>query len=98
MMSMSVSFFSRFSLTILSLFVAGCGGPRMKMISDQHPKPLDDETHVDIYINEVKAPHQEIAIIESTAYEYVDDQTKAKQLEELRRKARRLGANVVQDV
>ncbi len=43
-------------------------------------------------------PYREVAVIESTAFPYDDDETRLKQIEELKRKARRLGADAVQEM
>lgn len=76
----------------------GCGGPQTKMLLDQPLPPLKPDAKVDVYVGDVATTHTEVAFIESNAYAYVDDPIKLKQLDQLRRKAREVGANAVQDV
>jgi len=78
--------------------LTACAGPRMKRLTDNRFPPLPAEEPVDVYVNALEPPLTEIAIIDSRSYAYVDDEVKLKQLEELRAKARRLGANTIQDV
>jgi len=53
---------------------------------------------VEIYVGQVELPHREIAVIDSSGYPDDDDATRVRQLEELRQRARGLGADAVQDV
>jgi hypothetical protein len=85
--------------TILILILGiGCAGPRTKMLAPQPLKRLDADARVDVYVGTIQTPHQDVAIIESDAFAYVDDPIKLKQLDQLRLKARRRGANAIQDV
>jgi hypothetical protein len=78
--------------------MTGCGGPRMKMISDQHFKRLAADERVDVYVGKIEPPFTEIAIIDSQAFPYVDDAIKLRMIDDLKRRARRLGANTLDDV
>lgn len=90
---------TRWTLFALAMgLLAGCAGPRMKRLTHQPAEPLESWETIDIYIGRVDAPIQEVAIIESEAYHFVDDSIKQRQLNQLKKKARRLGANAVHDV
>ncbi|HOE94946.1 MAG TPA: hypothetical protein PK847_00030 [Candidatus Sumerlaeota bacterium] len=81
-----------------ALILAGCAGPRMKRLSDERYPPEHPDTEIGVYIGELDRELDEIAIIESDAYAFVDDEIKRRQIEQLQAKARKLGANAVQDV
>ena len=85
-------------LLAAATLVACALGPRGKRLSDRKFRPLEAEATVDVYIGQVAVPHEEIAIIETDASPYVDDAVRQRQLDQLREKARRLGANAIQSV
>lgn len=82
----------------LSFCAVACGGPQMKLLTEQPLRPLDRNAKIEIFIGEIKPPYQEVAIIESDAYSFVDNEKKKLQVDQLREKARGLGANAVQNV
>lgn len=86
------------ALAALVLLAAACGGPQMKMLADRRYKALEPGAKVEVYIGEIKPPYQEVAIIESDTSAYEDAAVKKNQLNELKVKARKLGANAVQNV
>ncbi len=69
-------------------------------------KRLDSATYerrprnypIDPYVGKLSQPHREIAVIESTAYPSDDKDTRNKQLEEMKEKARGLGADAIDDL
>ena len=83
---------------LLAGLVAACGGPRMLRIAEEPLAPLPPETPVAIYVGEVEPVVREVAIIESDRAVYEDEATRLKQIEQLRAKARALGANAIQEV
>jgi hypothetical protein len=70
----------------------------MKQFLSQPLNPLPANTKIDAYMDKVNPPYIEVAVIESDAFAFVDDGIKLKQLEQLKKKARQLGANTVQEV
>jgi uncharacterized protein YbjQ (UPF0145 family) len=86
------------SLLFLAALLAGCSGPRMKQLSDADYERRPSIYPIEVYTNEVSQPYREIAIIESSAYADDTDDSRVLQLEELKKKARGLGADAVQDV
>lgn len=86
------------TLAALALLAAACGGPQMKMLADRRYKALDSGAKVEVYLGEIKPPYQEVAIIESTTSPYEDAAVKKAQLGDLKTKARKLGANAVQNI
>lgn len=85
-------------VALLALLLAGCGQPSMKRLSfEKFPRTPKDEP-IDLYIGRVSEPHQSIAIINSISLSENDTQAKQKQLEDLRKRARRLGADAVHDI
>ncbi|MCL5271315.1 MAG: hypothetical protein M1457_12375 [bacterium] len=80
------------------LIVAGCGGARMKHLSDQQYARLAADDKVDVYVGSLDLPSQPVAVIESDAYAYVDDAVRQRQIDQLKSRARALGANTIQDV
>ncbi len=83
---------------LIVLVAAACAGPRTKWLTEEHPAPLPPGTHVDVYVGTLSPPFQPIAIIETDAVAEETDATRDAQLEELRNKARRVGANAIQNV
>lgn len=77
---------------------AACTGPRTHRFDAAVHAPLDPDEPVDLYIGELSGPHEALAVIETDAASYVDDTVKQRQMDQLRAKARRLGANAVYDV
>lgn len=86
------------SLASLAVLMAGCTGPSMKRLSDQRLSRLDPSERVGVYIGKVDVPYEPVALIDSDAFSAVDDEVKSRQLDQLRARARSLGANAVQDV
>ncbi|MCE5230914.1 hypothetical protein LLG95_15155 [bacterium] len=85
-------------LSILMFLAAACAGPRTKWLVTEHPAPLPPNTKVDVYVGTIDPPYQQIAWIETGAVAQETDQARVDQLEELRTKAREVGANAIQDV
>lgn len=85
-------------LLSLMFLAAGCGGPQVKRLSEERLKALARDARVDVYVGEVKVPHKDVALIESNTSTFVDDGVKLEQIEQLRKSARRLGANSIQNV
>ena len=80
------------------VLTAGCGGPRTHYLSEHKYKALDAQSEIDVYVGTIEPPYEELAIVDSEAFAYVDDQVKQQQLDQIKRKARRLGGNAVHDV
>jgi hypothetical protein len=85
-------------LTAALALSAACEGARMKMLTEERLTALPDDARVDVYVGKIQVPYKEVALLDSEAYSYVDDGIKKEQIEQLQRKARKLGANVIQDV
>jgi hypothetical protein len=69
----------------------------MQMISDQQFQRLPADERVDVYVGEIEPPFTEVAIIDSEAFPYVDDAIKLRMIDDLKRRARRLGANTLHE-
>lgn len=80
------------------LLLSACTGPRTKMLADQ-PYPERPSIYpIEIFVGELSTPHEEIAIIESEAYPIDDTVTREAQLEQLRERAREMGADAVEEL
>lgn len=84
--------------SIIGLVATACSGPRMLKLDNTSYPRRPSIYPIDIYIGDVGQPHRDIAVIESTAYAHDDEEGRRKQIEELKKEARRLGADAVQDV
>lgn len=82
----------------LMCLMAGCAGPRTKTLTQERLPRLDPREKVSIYVGEVDGAYVPVALIDSEAFEVIDDEVKSLQLDQLRQRARRLGANAVQEV
>src|SRR5262245_25612602 len=80
-----VKFSIRSEWTLLALMViaSGCAGPQISRVSRQKHQPLMAQAPVDVYINQLDPPYEEIAVIDSQAFPVVDDASKERQIEEL---------------
>src|SRR5690606_12776147 len=87
-----------FWLLPLLVVLGGCGGARMQRLTTERFAPLPAHAPVDLYVGQVAPPFVEIAIIETPASHYSDEEMRLQQIEELKKRARRLGANAIQDV
>lgn len=86
------------TLGLAFLVAVGCGGPQVKSLLEERLDPLARDAKVDVYVGKINPPYIEVAIIESSSNPFVDDGIKMQQIEQLKQKARKLGANTIQDV
>jgi hypothetical protein len=80
------------------ILAVGCAMPRVYRLTDQKRASLPAGASVDLYIGKLKAPNERIAIVDSERYATKDDAAKERMLEELKRRARKVGAEAVQDI
>jgi hypothetical protein len=85
-------------IPLMLLLPAACGGPRMKLLTDASLHTLDPRDRVEVYVGKLDPPYEPVAIIDSEAYPTVTDEIKQQQIEQLRAKARRLGANTLHEI
>jgi len=81
-----------------SVCLSGCQWQRVHRLTDYKYPPRDKDAEIEAFYGEVSEPHEKIAIIQSSPKNSRDNETKAKQLDELRKIARKLGADAIQDV
>lgn len=84
-------------LGILVVLAVGCG-PRMKMLTDKHYEPRPASRQIEIYQGKVETPHDNIAIIDSRGFEELTSDTRKTMVDDLRERARRVGADAVTNV
>ncbi|MCX7011180.1 MAG: hypothetical protein NTW86_01200 [Candidatus Sumerlaeota bacterium] len=97
----SASFLSRRLTQIAAILAvlssaAACSSSHIHQLTDYRYPPKPEDVRVEAFIGDVARPYEKIAIIQSTTASSKDDETKARQLEELKGIARRLGADAVQ--
>jgi len=83
--------------TLVAGFTA-CTGPRRLKISDERYTRRPSMYPIEIFVGEVDIPHRRIAVIESRSYDIDSPVTREEQLEELKREARYIGADAVQEL
>ena len=87
------------SLVLALAMASGCSGPRSLTLDDANYPRRPRIYPIEVYGEGiVQQPHREVAVIDSSAYADDSDETRIKQLEELKKKARRMGADAIQDV
>lgn len=86
------------ALAITLLACLACHTPSLKRLTTTHFPPKPKSAPIDLYVGTVSRHHIEVAIIQSRSYSSKDEKTKAGQLEELKRLARKLGADAVQEI
>lgn len=81
-----------------ALGLHGCAGPQVKMLTDNRYEPRPESFEVDLYQGGVQTPHQEIAKLDSLAVDELTTAAREVLVEDLRKRARKLGADAVTDV
>lgn len=84
-------------LLAVSLIAAGCA-PRMKTLTDKRYSPRPPSYQIALYQGSLDAPHEKIAYIDSRGTEELTTETRKMLVEDLRARARRLGADAVINV
>ena len=87
-----------FLLSLCALGLSACAGPRMVLLDDQEYPPRPSIYPIEVFDGKVIEAHREIAVIESTGYPDDTDETLLRQLEEMKRKVRKLGGDAIQDI
>lgn len=82
----------------LLVLLVGCSASQIHPLTDKKfpAKPATEE--IDLYMGKVERPHFEIAIIDSRSLPGREDKDKQLQLNDLKRMARKLGADAVHDI
>jgi len=84
---------------ICALVLAGCAtAPRYKMLTDKRYPPRPSSYPIELYATGLRTPHEEIAIIDSVGFDKLTSATRKAMVEDLRARARNLGADAVKDV
>lgn len=87
------------AIAAAALVLAGCTtASRVHYISEQRYKPTGSAKDVRLYVSTVTEPHVRIAHVNSFAAQADDEETRRRQLEDLRERAWGLGADAVVDV
>ncbi len=90
-----------FQLALIAALIfplGGCFSTRVKRLSEYHYKAKPRQFEMPAYTGSVQRPHVVIAVIDSSPSEEVDEKMRAKMLEQVKRRARGLGADAVQKV
>jgi len=80
------------------MWTAGCSQPRMKVLTEKHYAPRPDSYPVELYQGSLETPHEDIAIIDSRGVEFLTSDTRKTLVDDLRARARGLGADAVTNV
>lgn len=78
--------------------LAGCGGPRSLHLTEDRYPPRPEGYPVDVFVGEVEQSHRTIARIDTTGRPADDEPSRLAQLEELKARAREVGADAVHEV
>ncbi len=79
---------------LVILFSSGCQ-PRMKMLTDRTYPPTPPFQQIELYQGDVLTPYEEIAILDSIKVEALTSETQKTLVNDLRERARRIGADAV---
>ncbi|MCX8035633.1 MAG: hypothetical protein N3D11_01000 [Candidatus Sumerlaeia bacterium] len=79
---------------LVALAASGCQ-PRMKMLTDRTYPPTSPLQQIELYQGDVLTPYEEIAILDSIKVEALTSETQKVLVNDLRERARRLGADAV---
>jgi len=85
-------------LLAMLLTLAGCSATQIHRLTDEKFTPKPPGTEIDIYIGELKRPYREIAVLDSRCSGTKDSEIKEQQLEDIKRLARKVGADAVHNV
>jgi hypothetical protein len=87
------------AIAAVAIVLAGCfPASRVHYISEQRYRPNGSANNVRLYVNTVAEPHVRIAHVNSFAAQKDDEETRRRQLEDLRKRAWSLGADAVVEV
>jgi uncharacterized protein YbjQ (UPF0145 family) len=82
-------------IIIMSL---GCSHANYKMLTDTKLKAKPKNFDVELFVGKIERPYKPIAIVQSKSYDNKFEDTKIKQMEELKEIARKLGADAVHNI
>jgi hypothetical protein len=86
------------TLAFIVAVLGGCESAHIHRLTDHKYPPKSRDAEIEAFFGAVERPHERIALIDSQTEESKDDEAKARMLEQLRQKARKLGADAVADV
>jgi hypothetical protein len=82
----------------LLLMVWGCGRPSMRMLAGVRFPPKDKHADIDLYVGTIQREHVAVAVINSISLPDDDEAARRRQMEDLKKRARRLGADAVHNI
>ena len=85
-------------LASVLLGLGACTGPRVHPLTDFQYAPKGPDAPIGLLVGKESTPYEAIAVVDSETYAKKDDATKEKMLEDLRKRARKMGADAVQDI
>ncbi len=85
-------------LLIIAFSVTSCASRKVHRLTDQKFEPTPQNQEVKLFVNAVRRPHIQLAYIDSF-YDSADDtEVLKRQLADIRKKARKLGADAIVNV
>jgi len=85
------------TLWLAVLGAVGCG-PRAMMLTDKQYAPRPSGQQIELFEGGISMPHEAIAIVDSVSVDELTTGTRKKMVEDLRARARKLGADAVINV
>ena len=85
-------------LASMLLYITGCAATNYKLLTKDKFRPKTSGEDVELFLGKIDKAYTAIAIVQSKSYDNKYESTKAKQLEEIKETARKLGADAVHNI
>lgn len=86
------------ALIVSTALLVGCSSTNVTMLSKTRFPPKPSDAEIELFSGKITGPYVAIAIIDSRSHSERTKENKIKQLEDLRRLARKLGADAVHNI
>lgn len=88
-----------FLMALIALvYCFGCASGNYKKLTDEKYKVKPKGYDLEVFVNKVESPHKVIAVVQSKSYDNKYELTKTKQVEQIKKVAKKIGADAVQNI
>jgi hypothetical protein len=86
------------ALAAITIVAAGCTTPRMQRLTTKQYTPRPASYPIDLYAGDVETPHDDIALLDSIHVGELTTASRTALVDDMRARARKLGADAVTEV
>lgn len=92
----TVIFFS--FMILLSVMISGCNTTSVYRLTSVEYEEKHEEAPIELFVGVLQRPYTPIAVVQSRHYSEQTEQAKAKMVAEIKKSARKIGADAVMDL